>query len=184
MISVKGTVITRVGAYEIEWLSIPRGRVGMAHLRLTSGGTTQQLSLAWRRDALGLWLELPWGVVGFDLSAEQNDDGVKSFSVSQRGNSYRADGLICVRGTQADPSSAQKGKKKGVRVRAQMPGKMIRVSVKNGDAVEKGQSVAVMEAMKMENEIRAPASGTVSKLGVQEGQAVESGAELFWIDPV
>ncbi|MGK5088971.1 acetyl-CoA carboxylase biotin carboxyl carrier protein subunit [Bdellovibrionota bacterium FG-2] len=179
MSGVKG----RVGSYEIEWLSIPRGLNGMAHLKIAHAGDTQQISVSWRRDEQGLWLELPWGVVGFDLSAEQNDEGVKSFSVSQRGSSYCAEGLIFTRGTQADVRGAQKGNKKGVRVRAQMPGKMIRVSVKDGESVEKGQSVAVMEAMKMENEIRAPATGKVSKLAVKEGQAVESGADLFWIEP-
>lgn len=66
-------------------------------------------------------------------------------------------------------------------VRAQMPGKILRVNVKEGATVEKGQSIIVMEAMKMENEIKAPQAGRVQGLKISEGQAVETGAELCTI---
>ena len=72
--------------------------------------------------------------------------------------------------------------KKNLRVRAQMPGKILRLNLKAGDSVEKGQTILVMEAMKMENEIRAPHSGKVSHLKVSEGQAVETGADLCVIE--
>lgn len=58
---------------------------------------------------------------------------------------------------------------------APMPGKIIRVLVKAGDAVETGQGLLVVEAMKMQNEIRSPKSGTVERLQVVEGQAVNAG---------
>jgi biotin carboxyl carrier protein len=61
---------------------------------------------------------------------------------------------------------------------APMPGKVIRVLVKTGDAVEAGQGLLVVEAMKMQNEIRAPKSGTVERLFVAEGQAVNAGEVL------
>ena len=64
-----------------------------------------------------------------------------------------------------------------------MPGKILRISVKAGDSVEKGQALLVMEAMKMENEIRASHSGKIAALKVSEGQAVETGADLCLIDP-
>jgi biotin carboxyl carrier protein len=63
-------------------------------------------------------------------------------------------------------------------VRAPMPGKVVRVLVKQGDAVEAGQGILVVEAMKMQNEIRAPKSGTVERLHVAEGQAVNAGEVL------
>jgi biotin carboxyl carrier protein len=58
---------------------------------------------------------------------------------------------------------------------APMPGKIIRVLVKAGDAVETGQGLLVVEAMKMQNEIRSPKSGKVERLQVVEGQAVNAG---------
>jgi len=68
-------------------------------------------------------------------------------------------------------------------VYAKMPGKIVKVIKKVGDAVQKGDSVMVMEAMKMENELRASISGTVQSIMVAEGQAVETGALLLEIKP-
>lgn len=68
-------------------------------------------------------------------------------------------------------------------VYAKMPGKIVKISVKVGDTVEKGAQVMVMEAMKMENEIRAALSGKVSNVCVKEGQAVETGALLLELAP-
>ena len=67
-------------------------------------------------------------------------------------------------------------------VAAPMPGKVVRVLVKEGDAVEAGQGIIVVEAMKMQNEIRSPKSGKVERLLAKEGQAVNAGEILAWID--
>lgn len=61
---------------------------------------------------------------------------------------------------------------------APMPGKVIRVLAKSGDAVEAGQGLLVIEAMKMQNEIRSPKSGIVERLHIKEGQAVNAGEVL------
>lgn len=61
---------------------------------------------------------------------------------------------------------------------APMPGLIVRVHVAVGDQVQAGQPVAVMEAMKMENELRATAAGTVQKVLVEAGKVVEKGAVL------
>ena len=66
-------------------------------------------------------------------------------------------------------------------VTAPMPGKLVRLVVAEGDSVKEGQGVAVVEAMKMQNELTAPKSGTVEKLCVIEGQAVNAGEVLFTI---
>ena len=60
-----------------------------------------------------------------------------------------------------------------------MPGKILRVHIKKGDLVKKGQSLMVMEAMKMENEIKATQDGVVKEIKVNEGQAIETGADLI-----
>lgn len=61
---------------------------------------------------------------------------------------------------------------------APMPGKIVNVLVKTGEAVETGQGLMVVEAMKMQNEIKSPKSGRVERLLVREGQAVISGETL------
>ena len=63
-----------------------------------------------------------------------------------------------------------------------MPGKVVRVLVRDGDKVDVGQGVLVVEAMKMENELTAPRAGRVSALSVEPGQSVEGGAVLAVIE--
>jgi len=66
---------------------------------------------------------------------------------------------------------------------APMPGKILEVRVAEGDAVEAGQPLVVLEAMKMENELAAEAAGVVSEFFVEVGQAVEGGDPLFEVKP-
>ncbi len=67
----------------------------------------------------------------------------------------------------------------GGRLTAPMPGKVVSFAVKAGDAVTKGQALAVMEAMKMEHTIAAPADGVVQELLYAPGDQVTEGAELL-----
>ncbi|HXI29113.1 MAG TPA: biotin/lipoyl-containing protein [Vicinamibacterales bacterium] len=67
------------------------------------------------------------------------------------------------------------------RLVAPMPGKVVRVLVTVGDAVEARQPVVVVEAMKMENELRASRAGTVAEVHAREGMSVEAGAPLIVI---
>lgn len=66
-------------------------------------------------------------------------------------------------------------------VAAPMPGTILKVNVKNGDAVKEGQVLVVLEAMKMENEIMAPKSGTITQVAVQKGASVNTGDALVFI---
>jgi glutaconyl-CoA/methylmalonyl-CoA decarboxylase subunit gamma len=69
----------------------------------------------------------------------------------------------------------------GKPVTSPLPGVIIEISVKEGQAVKAGQKVAVLEAMKMENEIQAPADGTVTAILVSKGDSVLEGAEIVKI---
>ena len=60
-------------------------------------------------------------------------------------------------------------------VSAPMPGKVLSVNVKVGDAVKAGDVLMILEAMKMQNEIMAPADGTVSDVRVSANQTVSTG---------
>jgi len=68
------------------------------------------------------------------------------------------------------------------KVVAPMPGKVVRLMVREGVEVEAGAGVAVVEAMKMQNEIRSPKRGTVQKLLVSEGAAVNAGDVLAIVE--
>jgi pyruvate carboxylase subunit B len=65
---------------------------------------------------------------------------------------------------------------------APMPGMIVRVTVQVGDAVQPGQGLVVMEAMKMENELRASAVATVKAIHARPGTAVEKGALLLELE--
>jgi pyruvate carboxylase subunit B len=65
---------------------------------------------------------------------------------------------------------------------APMPGLVVRVKVERGQRVRAGEGLAVMEAMKMENELRAPAAGTVKAVLVAAGTVVEKGAVLVELE--
>lgn len=67
-------------------------------------------------------------------------------------------------------------------VRAQIPGRIVAVAVDMGDAVEAGQLLLVVEAMKMENAVIAPWAGTIARIGLVAGQTVELGDELVVIE--
>ncbi len=58
-------------------------------------------------------------------------------------------------------------------IRAPMPGLVVKVEVTEGDRLEEGQGVVIVEAMKMENELRASSAGVVTRVHVAEGEAVE-----------
>ena len=66
-------------------------------------------------------------------------------------------------------------------VASPLPGVIIEVSVKEGQAVKAGQKVAVIEAMKMENEIAAECDGTITAIHVAKGDSVLEGADIVTI---
>ncbi len=67
-------------------------------------------------------------------------------------------------------------------VKAPMPGKVIRLLVKEGDTVEAGQGLVVVEAMKMQNEMKALRAGQVVRVAVKDGDTVAAGDILVSID--
>lgn len=79
----------------------------------------------------------------------------------------------------AAPASAASGK--GTPVKAPLPGVITEIKVAVGDAVKKGQTVVVLEAMKMQNDINAESDGTVTSVVVSKGDAVNEGATLVTI---
>ena len=96
-------------------------------------------------------------------------------------NSPGAPVAVCVNGRRRLGRKAegeQAGGSGPLRIVAPMPGKIVRVLVRTGEAVHARQPLIVIEAMKMENELRAAGSGTVAEIRVTDGQSVEAGALL------
>lgn len=71
----------------------------------------------------------------------------------------------------------------GRRIIAPMPGKVIKVCVAAGDAVRKNQTLVIVEAMKMENEIKAASDGVVVKVHVAAGELVNAERTLIELEP-
>lgn len=173
---------SRVGRWKLNWSSMPRGREGVAQVEVESSG--QKLEVRWRRDGDGLWILFPHGIFGFDFKGEMDESGKPVFQITQRGTSSEWIGVSSSRGDESIDQATRGSKAKATRIRAQMPGKVIRIMVEAGQQVQKDQPVLVMEAMKMENEIRSTQAGKVSQIKASVGQAVETGADLILLDPV
>jgi len=86
-----------------------------------------------------------------------------------------------VQAAPAPAAPAAKPAGAGEKVASPLPGVIIEVSVKEGQAVKAGQKVAVLEAMKMENEIPAPKDGTVTEIHVHKGDSLQEGDPVITI---
>jgi biotin carboxyl carrier protein len=114
----------------------------------------------------------------FEIEVDNTDD---EYRVLVDGRNYRIDLVderrVRVGGTQT--GLELQGRQS---VSVPMPGKIIAVLVTEGDAVEKGQGLVIVEAMKMENEVRSPVTGTVREIKVKPGDTVEGGAVLVIVE--
>ncbi|MEN0066708.1 MAG: biotin/lipoyl-containing protein [Myxococcota bacterium] len=115
-----------------------------------------------------------------------HDNQTRKVALVVRGENVAAqtpDGALF--GTAVDPRDqaleALSGGGQGA-IKTPMPGAIVRVEVAPGDAVEKGQVLVVVEAMKMENEFRAETSGRVASVGVNPGDSVDAGTVLVVVE--
>jgi biotin carboxyl carrier protein len=66
-------------------------------------------------------------------------------------------------------------------LKAMMPGRVVRLLVKTGETVRRGQSLLILEAMKMENDIQSPVDGLVDEIFVNAGDTIEAGGQLLHV---
>tara|TARA_Y100000739_G_scaffold87278_1_gene74479 strand:+ start:1734 stop:2198 length:465 start_codon:yes stop_codon:yes gene_type:complete len=95
---------------------------------------------------------------------------------------------IEIEGSSVGESSGSKRKKRGRgnksgTISSTIPGKIISISVEEGDNVGEGDVVMILEAMKMQNEIQAPLSGTVTAINCKPGDSIEANSPLVVILP-
>jgi 3-methylcrotonyl-CoA carboxylase alpha subunit len=162
-----------VRRFDFEYLGEPM----LAHLSYLNDGALQltfgDVSEALAFDALpaetGTRMDLRFGGQRQTVQTWQVDENVHVFCALGATQIVEIDALA-----HAGEAAAEGG-----RLTAPMPGKVVSFSVKAGDAVKKGQALAVMEAMKMEHTIAAPVDGTVAELLYAPGDQVNEGAELL-----
>jgi biotin carboxyl carrier protein len=90
-----------------------------------------------------------------------------------------------------EPAEQQEGFRKGeektqegtLLIKAPMPGKVIKICVSESEKVRKNQTLAIVEAMKMENEIKASVDGTIKTIHVSAGDLVDSEVPLIELEP-
>lgn len=113
--------------------------------------------------------------IAYDVVLEGNwaQVGGDSYTVDVNGLSLRSGGPAAATGRA--PASADPGDGAVVAI---MPGKVTRVLVEEGQAVEEGEPVCVLEAMKMENELRTDRAGVIGTVHVNPGDDVEKGQVL------
>jgi biotin carboxyl carrier protein len=129
-----------------------------------------------RRTAFGVALAYAADGRFVDAAVTLQPDGWRLVQLPHVDVQARLDGRRTTNRSTAAPAG------RAHRVTAPMPGRILRVLVQVGDAVEARQALLVMEAMKMENELRAPAAGRVFECAVLPGASVEAGRELVEIE--
>lgn len=118
-------------------------------------------------------------VNGVSYSVELEDAPASSAAPSAAPSAPAPQAQPSMAAAQASAPAAPAGK--AVTVHSPLPGVIISIDVKEGQAVKKGQKLAVLEAMKMENEILSDADGTVAAILVQKGDSVLEGADIIKI---
>lgn len=114
----------------------------------------------------------------FEIEVDNTDD---EYRVLVDGRNYR---IQMVDERRMRIGSAQSGLELQGRqsISVPMPGKIVAVLAAEGDTVEKGQGLVIVEAMKMENEVRSPIAGEVKEIKVKPGDTVEGGAVLVIVE--
>lgn len=111
-----------------------------------------------------------------EATVHHEPDGVLRVYVA--GKVFRLEFLDDLTAQALAATGVHKGKKKGD-LKAAIPGRVLRISVAPGDAVALGQSLLVLEAMKMENDVRSNREGVVKSIEVKPGEAVNAGMVLI-----
>ncbi|MCU0355390.1 MAG: biotin/lipoyl-binding protein [Cytophagales bacterium] len=117
--------------------------------------------------------------VSYNAEVVKSDAAEKTFSVKINGRLYevKAQDRFDLLLHQLGMSNANSQRLKDLK--APMPGLILDIKVTDGQTVQKGDPLLILEAMKMENVIKAPADGTVKTVKVRKGESVEKGHVLL-----
>lgn len=112
----------------------------------------------------------------FEVAVELRD-GI--YNVMMQGDLYEATVLDERQQRMARASAGFSAAQGDISLKSPMPGLIVDVRVNEGQSVDKGQSLIVLESMKMENELKAPRAGTISRIQVKKGDSVEQNKVLL-----
>jgi acetyl/propionyl-CoA carboxylase alpha subunit len=115
-----------------------------------------------------------------ELLANRLDDG--AFGLVLGGLDYRADVVDEAHARLAAVAGGRQTSHARTELKAPMPGLVVRMLSKEGDEVQAGQPLAVLQAMKMENELSLPRGGKVTAVHVSDGQTVDQGQLLLTLE--
>ncbi len=159
-------------------LHVEAERAGGHKVRFTLDGRTHEAEVLPSRGNLHSIL-MTDGSHGEALVQRDADGGVRLY-IHTHCFDCRLFDALALKAREAGGGDAAKG---GWALKAQMPGKVVRLLVEPGAAVAKGQPLLVVEAMKMQNEIPAPRDGTIRKVHARPGAVVERGTLLVEAEP-
>ncbi|PWB62969.1 MAG: acetyl-CoA carboxylase biotin carboxyl carrier protein subunit [Deltaproteobacteria bacterium] len=118
-----------------------------------------------------------YGETSFEVDVQGKDE---EFEVLISGDCYKF--TLMNEQRRAMIRAGGKGAAGKAMVTSPMPGKVVKLLVKEGQEVKADQGVIVVEAMKMENELKSAVAGKVKEIFVKEGEVVESGAKLLLVE--
>ena len=116
----------------------------------------------------------------YEISVVKLDND--KFNISVDGKNYETIVRSLVQEKAVKLIELKTSAKNKLEVKAPMPGMVLKINKKAGDEVEEGESVLILEAMKMENDLRAHISGKIKNIYIKEGMTVEKGYILFAIE--
>ncbi|RIJ25989.1 ATP-grasp domain-containing protein [Henriciella barbarensis] len=159
----------------------------VAHALLTdTGDSPYDHKDGWRLNAparCSIRLKLDGEIADISLDGSEGMDIMPAISITDHSFAVAVDGdtvLVDIPDYEAEAEAIAGGDK----VSAPMPGKVIDLRVQPGDEVTKDQTLAVMEAMKMEHSLKAPRDGVVKAVGASIGEQVAEGVMLVELEEV
>ena len=134
--------------------------------------------------------EFKFKIDGTEYAAQVEELGEDKVQVTVNGKAYSVDveGMAAPKAPVARPSVgsvasvAAPAGSASAKLSAPLPGNITKILVKEGDKVKKGDTIIIMEAMKMENNIVATANAKVKKICVAEGQMVDNKMQLIELE--
>lgn len=112
----------------------------------------------------------------YEVVIEERDDNIE---VQMRGHLYQTE-VLDERAQFMQMQAGNLGSETGeITIKSPMPGLIVAVPVHEGQQVSKGQTIIILESMKMQNELKAPRDGVINRVIVQAGQSVEQSAQLL-----
>jgi biotin carboxyl carrier protein len=163
-----------IGTIDGKEVRVAVRETGVARYAVTIDGTEHLVDA--HQVQSSVWSVL-YGETSFEVDVQGKDE---EYEVLIAGDCYKFSLMNEQR--KALMRSGGKGAAGKAMVTSPMPGKVVKLLVREGEAVKADQGVIVVEAMKMENELKSAVTGKVKEVFVKEGEVVESGAKLLLVE--